>query len=414
MNMAKLEGEGFKHLTPASEALKRILKEVKPLEVEEIEVIHSVGRVSSQKIVSQINKPNTNKAMMDGYGVSFEDIKNASIQSPIKLRVKGLIHAEEIFRGKIKRGEAVQVMTGATLPENIDTVLKYEEVEKEGCFIKVFQPVSKWGNVSRVGEDIKKGDVVLEKGERVTIATASLLSSLGIGKIKVSKKPKVAVLVTGSELVSPDRGLKPGKIFESNTTLLSNLAKFYGCIVEKAEVVPDDLNEIKRKIRSNLKCDLIITSGGMSAGRRDHTHKAIEELGRILFHGVTIRPGTPSLGAVINKKVVLGLPGSPAACLIAFIYFAIPIISKMTCNKAKEEALEAEMISNYPSRLGRMDALRVKLKNVKGKIYAEPIRIKGASLLSSIKKADGIVFIPEKKEGLEKGEIVKVHPIPKY
>ncbi len=408
-----IEGKGFKQLTSAAEALKKIMCFVKEKKAEEISVKASVGRIAAENINSPIDRPPEDRSAFDGYAVISSDLRKASPEKPVKLRVVGTLHGGEKFQGEVRHGEAVQIMTGAAMPPNTDAVLMYEEVEGGKGYIRVFSSCSKWRNVSRKGEDVKKGETLLRKGERIDVFKASMLASLGIDKVKVVSKPSLSIIVTGSELVSPGLRLPPGKIYESNTVLLSSLAEAYNCEISKLYVTGDVKGEISEKLKESLLVgsDLVIVTGGMSAGRKDYSYRVIEEMGKILFHGVTLRPGTPCLGALINGKIVLGFPGSPAACSIAFIYFAVPLIEKMLGSKL-QTVIKAKMKKSHPSTLGRMNALRVKLGLEGNCLYAYPLRIKGSNIISSLMKAEGLVFIDENKEGVEEGEVVDVYLFP--
>ncbi len=405
----KTRWKGFRETISPLKALKIIELNVKQLDTEKISVYSSINRVLAENVRSPIDSPPFNRALMDGFAVRSSDVSKATHENPVILRITNTCYAGEKALHPVERGEAVKIMTGSVLPENSDSVIELEEVEEEEGYIKVFKPVRAKYNVGLQGEDFKKGSLIGGKGEIITPLLCAAMSSVGIKTVKVSKRPRVSILVTGSELLNPGEKLQPGKIYDSNTALLKGLAVEYGCEIRFMERRKDEKEGIRGFIiKASEKTDLLIISGGMSAGEKDFLPEILEEEGKIFFHGVSMRPGKPTLLGEINSTVVLGLPGSPAACLFSFLYFGRKIISQLTGWKMKKRIVRAVLTKDVPSKFGTLDFLRVKLKRKPVGLFAEPVRLKGSSLISSFLKSDGIVYIGEDKEGLNKGEIVDV------
>jgi len=415
--MKDIKMRGFLELVRIEEALKKFFDSVKlkEPEVEEVKIDEALGRVLAEDIYSEYDVPPFDRAAMDGYAVRAEDTVGASVTNPIVLRVVGASEMGCYPNVKVGRLEAVRVSTGAPMPDGADSVVMVEYTrELSGDRIEVYRSVTPYGNVSRRGEDVKRGERMLEKGTILQPYDIGILAAVRRGKVKVFKKPKIAVLSTGNELVKLDEEVKPGKIVDVNRHSLIASVREIGCEPIDLGIARDRLEEIKIKISEGLKsADMVLVSGGVSVGAKDMVSEAVNTLGEpgIIVHGISMRPGMPTaLAAIGNKPVVLS-PGNSVASLIAFKTFVKPIVAKMlglSVGYVKGQVIKARMARKVSSPTGLRTFLRVNVKKEDDGYIAEPLRTSGSGIISSIVKANGLVIIPEWKEGLEEGEEVEV------
>jgi len=396
-----VRGKGFKEYIRVEEALKRLEDYNYPLGYEEVNLLEALDRVNYEDIYSNYDLPPLDKAAMDGYALRAEDTFGASPQNPIILRLTD--------KENISKGEAKYVNTGNPLPKNSNAVLMVEEAKKiSEEEIEVYHPVTPWKNVARVGEDLKKGELILKKGIIITPQDIALLASLGLSKLKVVRRLKVGVLSTGNELVDvgSEKGLE--EVYDVNRYSLSSLCIKMGCEVLDLGIAKDDLEDIKIRLERGLKeADLVLVSGGSSVGEKDLMVDVINSIkGKVIFHGLALRPGAPTGLFLVKDKLIFSLPGYPVSSMVAFDALVKPCIYKiLKAIPPKEKKIKVKMAKRVPSIGGLRSYVRVKLVDSD---LAEPIRIFGAGIISSLAKADGIVIVPEDKEGIEEGEEVEV------
>ncbi|WP_423793342.1 molybdopterin molybdotransferase MoeA [Methanocaldococcus indicus] len=354
-----------------------------------IKLIDGLNKIAYEDVKAPINLPYFNRSAMDGYAVRAEDVSGASQTNPIILNL--------VERDYIDEGEAKKVHTGDKLPEGANAVVMKEYCNEYNNFLEVYKSVHPNENVSKIGEDVKKGDTILKKGEKISPYHLAILSSLGIKNIKVYDL-KIGVISTGAELVSLEEGIKNNKIINSNYYLLYGLLKNLGFDVVDYGIVKDNLDNIKETLKkANEEVDIIFTTGGTSVGDRDLTVKAVKELGDVILHGVNIRPGKPFAFGVIDKPIFM-LSGYPVAAAVQFELFFYRYF-------AQRKKIMLELSHPIPSQLGRVDFVRVKI--VKNKVL--PVRITGSGVISSLIKSDGYIIVDENIEGYEKGEKVEVY-----
>ncbi|MET1124013.1 MAG: gephyrin-like molybdotransferase Glp [Archaeoglobaceae archaeon] len=395
----------FKALTPLDEAVNVLTKNVRRLDVEEVSIYECRGRVLAEDVVAGVDVPPFDRAAMDGYAVIAEDTFGADEDSPVRLRVIGRVEAGENPSLELKRGEAVEIATGAAMPKNANAVVMVEHTRRSGDFVEVFKAVPPLKNVSRRGEDVKSGEVVLKKGEILQPQDAGVLASIGVSRVKVFRKPRVAVISTGNELVKPGEELEFGKIYCSNDAAIANALSFAEPV--RLGIVRDEEEEIERVLLKALDCDAVIFTGGSSVGKRDLVPRVVERYARVLFHGVAMRPGMPSGAAVVDGKPVFMLPGSPAAALLSFHAIVEPALFAMMgvrVLRRRGEKVRGTLASPVASQLGVRSFVRVLWDN--GKVY--PVRVSGSSILSSMVRANALLVIPENVEGFAEGEEVEV------
>jgi molybdopterin molybdotransferase len=386
----------FKSLMPYAKALELLRSYSKEFSSEIIGVEESIDRVVSKDIFSDIDSPTFDRSAMDGYAIQAKDTFTISEGSYVTLKVIDSITAGTISKTEVSVGEAIEVMTGAMIPKGADSVVMQEFTERENETIKVYKKVFPYMHVSRKGEDIRKGDLILKKGTIVAPEHLSLLKSLGIEKINVKKRPRVSIIVTGDELVDRADEASDGKIIDSNSIMLSSLLKKSMCDVSHQIRVSDDQEEILNAIKiSKNDSDIILITGGSSFGKKDYLPKLIDN---ILFHGVTIKPGKP-LGFAIQDIPIFIMSGYPVASFVQFYIFVIHYLeSILKTNLLK--SVELNFSENYSSELGRVEFVRCILKN--NEIY--PIRLSGSGVISSISNSSGFILINENIEGINKGD----------
>ena len=380
---------------------KKILMENFPVKglfsKEIVSVPDAVGRVLSEPVTAKLSSPGFHSAAMDGIAVKAEDTFGAGEMRPKKLSV-----------GK----NAFFVNTGYVMPDNMDAVIMMEHlniIDEE--IIEIEAPAFPWQNVRKIGEDIVATELIFPRNHLVTPYCTGALLSGGIFSVSVKKKPKLLIIPTGSELIdwqskefqnSPLESLKPGEVIESNSFVLGKMTEACGGVFVRHNILKDD-REIIKKIVNDACCqdfDIILTVGGSSAGSEDFTKSIVEDIGRVLVHGVTIMPGKPVLIGKIKDKPFFGIPGYPVSAIIAFEEFVQPLICKMLGRpeKARPE-VQVELTRKVPSKLGIEEFVRVKLGKVGDKILAIPLP-RGAGCITTITEADGIIRIPNRMEGM--------------
>ena len=403
--MARLKG--FEKLTNIDEALSILLKKLKPerLESEQIPIHTASGRVTAEDFQAKNDLPPFDRSAVDGYAVKAQDTFEASQFNPKTLKLTE--------NEGVREGEARQIWTGNPLPRGADAVIMLEYTKRIKEKIEVGITVTPGGNVSKKGEDVQRGEVAIRVGTRLKPHHLGLLAALGTTHVDVVKKPKVAILSTGNELVELGHKPKPSQIVETNRLILSSMCQELGAEPLDLGIAKDDLKEISAKIREGLeRADVVITTGGTSVGYPDLVPMAVNQIGTpgVIVHGVAMRPGMPTALASLQGKPVFILSGNPVAAMIGFEVFARPLLLKLLgVDREPRSTLKARLTRRVASALGRRVFLRVRVFERNGEFFAEPVRIKGAGVLSTMTKANGYVKIPENREGLEEGESVIVH-----
>ncbi|MFX1454414.1 MAG: gephyrin-like molybdotransferase Glp [Promethearchaeota archaeon] len=414
--MEKLRKIGFSKLTSVEEAIEKLLTHIKVNPIEEIELLNSLNRILAEDIVSGIDLPPFDRSAMDGYAIQAEDSFGASTINPKTLKLVGTIEIGESSHLKLRKGECIRISTGAPIPEDANSVVKIEDTEIENDRMKLYVSLPPGKNISLKGEDIKKDTKVLDKGVDIKSEHIALLASLGFKKVNVVSKPKVSVFSSGDELFEPGDALIPGKIYNSNTPMISALVDLFGGEAIRGETVKDDKNSIKEKLFEAAEdSQIIIFTGGTSVGTKDYLPEVVNESGVILSHGVAQRPGAPVLIGLLNESLIFCLPGTPVAAYVSFIKIAgLAIRSLLGCSLIDPRTeLIAEISKDVPvSGLGYLHHLRVTIEKSGEKLIAIPVKLKGSGVISSLTNSDGIVEIPPYQEGLKKGEkvIVKLFP----
>jgi molybdopterin molybdotransferase len=404
----------FNVVTP-EEAL-RLLLEVESVGTETAPTIECRGRVLAEDLFSAVDLPHFNRAAMDGYAVRAKDTFGASASLPAYIKVVGTVEMGKEAIRPVADGEAMRISTGGMLPPGCDAVVMVEYTEDSGNgMVEVQRGVSPWQNVIQIGDDIKKGDLVFNRGRRLRAHDLGALTGIGVTSLRVFKKPLVALISTGDEIVDAAAEPAPGQVRNINQHSLAGLIEEWGCKLRDYGVVGDDRLALEAMMRKALdEADLLFLSGGSSVGARDLTLDAILALpgAKSHFHGISVSPGKPTLFATACGKPVLGLPGYPVSALVIFDLFAVPLLRKMsgeTPAKAAQmrKTIRAVLTTNIDSPSGREDYVRVTLTERDGRVYATPLPNKSGAIFTLV-KADGMVRIGLNQEGIEEGEIVDV------
>lgn len=389
----------FKDLLPYSKALERMLSNSLELGVEKTDLENAIGRVLSDDVSSPIDSPPFDRAAMDGYAIRAEDSFGVREDHPIELRVVDDITAGQVSSETVSPGSAVGIMTGAKMPKGADCVIMQEFTSRNGDALKILSKVPPNKNVSLRGEDTHLGDKVLLQGTMLSARHLAYVRSLGVENVTVKARPKVSIIVTGDEFILA-KAPEEGKIFESNSLMLSKLLDAIGCEVPSVSVVPDDEAMIQEAIESaSEKSDMLLITGGSSFGKKDMAHKLFDNF---VFHGVTIKPGRPFGFTLRGEMPCFIMSGYPVASYVQFYLFVIPFIeSALSTSILKRAFLPIDV--ERPSSLGRMEFVRCRI--MAGNV--EPIRSSGSSMISSLAIADGYILIDELTEGINPGDMIE-------
>jgi len=395
----------FKLLISRNEAVKTFLDSIKPVSrVEIIPIEKAVGRVLAKDLVANMDVPPFDRAAMDGYAVRAEDTYGASEFDPKILKLVGVLRAGESTDKCIEPGECIRIATGCPIPAGANAVVMAEFAEERNGEVLVFRAVHPLENISPKGEDIKRGEAILREGEILTPAKIGVFAALGLRKVTVYQKPRVAVIPTGVEVRELGFKLGEGQVYDVNSYTLASLLLENGAIVTRAPIIPDTYEALKSALHYFLDHDLIVFTGGSSVGERDMLANIIEENGKLLFHGVQIKPGKPTLFGIVRDKPILGMPGYPASCLSNAYIFLIPAVRKMARLPPKKPiTIKAKMAKRVVSASGREQFLTVKI--IDGKAY--PV-FKKSGDITSLSKADGYVILPVNLDVIEEGEEITV------
>ena len=387
------------------EARKTIGDQFKPvfLGEEETVLLEAYNRVLNEDIISTLDIPPFNRSTVDGYAVKAEDTFEADENQPAILKVSGTVNIGEQPKVVLVKGEAFEIVTGAPIPEGADSAVMVEDTEREGDELRVFSSVNVNENVMKKGSDLKKGALVLKKGQVLGSPEIGVLAALGLTKAKVLKIPIIAVLSTGGEVTEPGKTLPAGKIYDINAYSLSTAVIESGGKPVYFGVVPDDKMALSKAMQTALaSSDMVITSGGVSVGPRDFTPQIVDSLGKpgIIVSGISVKPGKPTTVGFVGYKPVFSLPGHPTSALLIFYLLARPLIQRLAGRPvAPMKMIRAFAGSRMFSAKGRRTYVMVKLEFDKEcRLLAEPVETGASGAITTLAKADGFVEIPENEQ----------------
>jgi molybdopterin molybdotransferase len=402
-----------------AEEVLAILRLFQPLGVESVELGQAFGRVLADPISAPEPVPHFPRATMDGYAVCARDTFGASETLPTPLEIEGEIFIGQEATGCMKPGSAVAIPTGGMLPDGADAVVMVEYTQMlDDKTIEVTRPVAPGDNVLEIGEDIRSDENLFPAGFRLRPQDIGVLAALGTNSLAVYRRPRVAILSTGDEIVpASTQALSPGKVRDINSFTLTGQVREAGGLIGVKEIVPDDLDALVAATRrALLDHDVILLSGGSSVGARDFTMRILNEFpgSELLVHGVAIRPGKPTMLARIGQKIFWGLPGQPVSAMMICRAFVQPSLALLEGIKGEDfpdmsgNTRSATLSRQLPSVHGRTDYVPVVLSLENGLPHATPVFGKSA-MISALAKSDGYVVVPEHVEGLDRGTQVTVH-----
>jgi molybdopterin molybdotransferase len=404
------------------DALERILGYVSPLEAEERSLLEALGQTLAEDVTSPLDLPPMDNSAMDGFAVRFADTVGASATNPVELPVIGYIAAGSLPDRDLQPGTAIRIMTGAPIPPGTDAVVPFEDTDEvqrkaSGAVlnrIAIMQEVTNGTNLRPAGEDLRKGDTVLHSGATLRSAEIGVLASVGRDRARMLRRPVVAVLSTGDELMLPGEAPGGGKIYDSNSFGVAAAIQRYGGIPKMLGIARDNLEDTTRKLEEGLSADLLITSAGVSKGDYDFVKDVLMQHGEIAFWSVLMRPARPlafgALHAPDGRRVPhIGLPGNPVSALVAFEQFCRPAILKMLgrTNFAKPtvQATLREAIHNFD---GRRVYARAIVTKEDGHYYATLTGPQGSNILTSMARANGLAICPENLTEMPAGATAEV------
>jgi len=405
------------------QALNKILNYVHVLEDEQSPILDCLGQVLAEDVYSSLNVPPLDNSAMDGYAVQSRDTRGASRQSPRFLRVIDTVSAGSIAECEVEPGTAVRIMTGAPIPKGADSVVIFEdtdETQRQGSSteIGILRQAEAGLNIRRAGEDITQGSIVLSQGAVLRPSEVGVLASLGRTTVRVIRRPTVAILATGDELVDINQPLPTGKIYNSNTYSLAALVRRYGGIPKILGIALDSEHSVVARLCQGLDADMLITTGGVSAGDYDVVKDVLAKQGEISFWTVRMKPGKPlafgtikgvSRAGIARNIPHLGLPGNPVSSMVTFELFVRPAILKMMGKKnLTKPTIEAVVENSVVNRDRRRIFARVIVEKRRGQYFARLTGPQGSGILTSMTLANGLMVIPENKTEVVAGDIVQV------
>lgn len=411
----------FFNVLPPDEAQALMLKHLTVVSAKEsIKTEDALGRVTAQALSAPHPLPTFRRSTMDGYAVRAADTFGASGSLPAMLTVVGEVPMGQAANISLGKGQAAVVHTGGMLPDMVNAVVQVEQTQIIGNSngdrslfeIEVFKAVAAGENVLQIGEDVQLHSEVLPQGHLIRPQDLGGLLALGITSLQVSRRPKVAILATGDEVIAPDQKAKPGQIRDINSYTIAGQVVQAGGTPLIGGIIPDNFDDLRGAAQDALQeSDMLVMSAGSSVSVRDMTVQVIEQLGEpgVLFHGVATRPGKPTIVGVVSGKPVLGLPGNPVSAMIQFDMFGTPAIYHLLGLRSwpKRGFVWAKLTQNIASRSGREDYVPARLEEMEGGMIATPVFGK-SNLIYTLVNADGLIKVPLNKGGLLAGEQVEV------
>jgi molybdopterin molybdotransferase len=408
----------FLTLLPPDKARDKLLSHLSVLKIdsESIDVSSSLGRVTASDIVAPHPLPEFPRTTVDGYAVRAQDTFGASDTLPAYIQLIGEVPMGDSPTFQLGAGQCALIHTGGMLPAGADAAVMLEYTQPASTNeIEIFKAVADGENVIRIGEDVARGQVVINKGTLIRPSEVGGLMALGITKVEVAKKIKVGLISTGDEVIDPGIAPRPGQVRDINSYTLSALVEKNGGAALRYGIFGDNFQVLKDAAAKALaECDVVIITAGSSASTRDMTAEVIRQLGEpgVLVHGINTRPGKPTILGVCNGKAVIGLPGNPVSALVNGYLFVMPVIEKLLGARPKPKAaVRAKLTVNLPSQAGREDWWPVKLSPQENNAFlAEPVFGK-SNLIFTLAAADGLLCISPDATGLSAGEWVDIFPL---
>jgi len=405
----------FDNLLPVEEARARLSAALRVVQQSHsVELMDAIGHVLSTDVVSPVNVPSHTNSAMDGYAIASTSIPS---NGQAQLTILGTAWAGKVFAGQVHAGEAVRIFTGAVMPQGTDTVVIQEHVSVDGNLVSIDSDVQKYKNVRHAGEDVQQAEQVLSAGTQLDVAQISLLASLGINRVEVYRQLRVAYFTTGDELCALDsngaKPLEPGMLFDSNRYSLRALLQALNVEIFDLGIVRDNADETRSVMQKAAQlADVVVTSGGVSAGDADFVTQVFHELGDVSFWKLAMRPGRPLAFGRIGNAFFFGLPGNPVAVMVTFLQFVQPSIKQMMgLKKSAPFTITAKCLSSLRKSLGRVEYQRGVLSNdEQGQLCVTSTGKQGAGRISSMSAANCLIVIAADVASVSPGDIVEVQP----
>lgn len=393
-------------LLSLDDAIKTIRGSIPCLNSEYVNLDEAYLRVAAQNMTSLFHSPPFHRSAMDGYAIRAEDTFGHSEKNPTYLTIVDRIGAGQLSKKEVNDKEAVKIATGAPIPSGANAVIMEEYTKEEGNSLQVNMALFPGENISRAGEDFKKNDKVIDSGMLLRPQELAIIASAGFDKVSVYKKPRVAVIITGTELVMPNKGIEGAEVINSNHYTVKAMVESSQAVTDMFHAV-DDENKVEELFKKLLnEYDAIITTGGTAISKGDVVVDVAHKLGEVLIHGVALRPGKPFAFARIQNKPVFMLSGFPVAAMVQFDVFVREGLYRMQGLHVKPLLLTKKSGRKIPSTLGRTDYVRAKIEGD----MVNPLNIKGSGIIKSMVDSDSYIIIPENVEGIVEGEECQVLP----
>jgi molybdopterin molybdotransferase len=396
---------GFRDRADVEDVVALLGDRLSPLAAESVDLHEAAGRVLAADVAAEVAVPLFHRAAMDGYALQAQQTFGAGPYNPLDFEIVGLALPGRPFDRPVLPGQAVRIMTGAPVPEGADAVLQAEAAEEVGGRLRVSEAVPPGRNVGQRGEDIEAGTVVLKAGRVLRPQDLGVLASIGVGRPAVIRRPTVALLITGDELLPCGSRPEGCRIIDSNSVMLEALVRRDGGVPQTAQLVPDTRAAVQAAL-AGATADVLLVSGGSSVGQEDHAPRVLAELGELTVHGMALRPASPAGIGFLDSRPVFLLPGNPVSCLCAYDFFAGPAMRRLGGRSLAwpYRTCRLPLARKIASVVGRVDYVRVRVHE--GQV--EALATSGASILSSTTRADGFVLVPRDSEGNAATEPVEV------
>ncbi|MCA9482861.1 MAG: molybdopterin molybdotransferase MoeA [Nitrospina sp.] len=392
------------------EALDTILAKMQFKGIERVSLDQALGRILAEDVVSGRNNPPLDNSAMDGYALIAEDVKDAGPENPVRLKLAGEVAAGYESDRTLQRGEALRIMTGAPVPKGADCVIMQEDTEKDGDSILCLDRAEVGENIRLAGEDVSVGETVIEQGTQLSPSHIGMLAVVGRSSIAVAQRPTVAVLSTGDEIVDLDGDATGPRIYNSNGYMLSAQIRAAGGIPVYLGIAQDTEEDLMKHFEWALKCDVVVSSGGVSVGDYDLVKASLDKLGNEMsFWKVAMKPGKPLAFGRIGPRPVFGLPGNPVSSFVSFEQFVRPALRKMMgARQLTLKQVQARLTKTVTKKTPRLHFMSAQLSSNNGEYTVTPAKEQGSGVLKSAMNANGLLVFPLETGELKNGDTVSV------
>lgn len=397
----------FGRLLDVETARRRLVRAARPISrTDRVRVELAFGRVAARTYRAPRPVPGFARATWDGYAVRTIDTRGASPRRPVELRIRGEVFAEQAFPGRLGPGDTVAIATGGALPRGSDAIVIFEEVERRGDRIRLVHPVPVGDRFAPPGHDFPRGQVLVRRGEVLSATALGTLAACGIPTVRVFARPIVTILPNGNELLSPGAREHPGRIYESNNASLASVVLAAGAVPRPLPPLPDDPRRIEAAIRRALRAsDLVLATGGSSVGERDHLPRILPRLGRLLFHGIAVRAGKPTLAADVRGTLVIGMPGHPTSCLVNMYWLVLPVLHQLAHRPGPGWTVGTAVLGSDAVAPTPGLSTVVPLKFRDGRAFTT---YRGSSAITSLSGATAYAMLPPGRRKVRAGSTIRV------